>query len=92
MQHCLLAARMPQILYRKHHVVPAHQHIPGMRTGGQVFPGGCQASGLLQGNEPTTQLRNPGIILGEDHERMSKARNNVVAPDDVVGRYGADAV
>ena len=38
------------------------------------------------------QLRNQGIVLGEDCEKMSKSRGNVVAPDDLVERYGADTV
>jgi leucyl-tRNA synthetase len=37
-------------------------------------------------------LRNQGIILGEDGEKMSKSRGNVIAPDDLVARYGADTV
>ena len=48
--------------------------------------------GLLNFGEPMVKLRNQGIILGEDSEKMSKSRGNVVAPDDLVGRYGADAV
>ncbi len=48
--------------------------------------------GLVNFNEPVHKLRNQGIILGEDSEKMSKSRGNVVAPDDLVGRYGADAV
>ena len=48
--------------------------------------------GLLNFDEPMVKLRNQGIILGEDSEKMSKSRGNVVAPDDLVGRYGADAV
>ena len=36
--------------------------------------------------------RNQGIVLGEDSEKMSKSRGNVVAPDDLVKSYGADAV
>ncbi|HYH03273.1 MAG TPA: class I tRNA ligase family protein, partial [Bacillota bacterium] len=48
--------------------------------------------GLVQFNEPMTKLRNQGIILGEDSEKMSKSRGNVVAPDDLVQKYGADAV
>jgi len=38
------------------------------------------------------QLRNQGIVLGEDSEKMSKSRGNVVSPDALVGRYGADTV
>jgi leucyl-tRNA synthetase len=48
--------------------------------------------GILKGPEPMVQLRNQGIILGEDSEKMSKSRGNVVAPDDLVRRYGADTV
>ncbi len=48
--------------------------------------------GVMQGPEPMIQLRNQGIILGEDSEKMSKSRGNVVAPDDLIGRYGADVV
>ncbi len=33
-----------------------------------------------------------GTILGEDNERMSKSRGNVVSPDDIVRGYGADAL
>jgi leucyl-tRNA synthetase len=38
------------------------------------------------------QLRNQGVILGEDNEKMSKSRGNVAAPDDLVKKYGADTV
>ncbi|MEW5868735.1 MAG: leucine--tRNA ligase [Chloroflexota bacterium] len=48
--------------------------------------------GIMKGPEPMTQLRNQGIILGEDSEKMSKSRGNVIAPDDLVNRYGADTV
>ena len=48
--------------------------------------------GIMKGPEPMLQLRNQGIILGEDSEKMSKSRGNVVAPDDLVRRYGADTV
>ncbi len=48
--------------------------------------------GITRGPEPMIQLRNQGIILGEDSEKMSKSRGNVVAPDALVSRYGADIV
>jgi leucyl-tRNA synthetase len=48
--------------------------------------------GLFPHDEPMLQLRNQGIILGEDSEKMSKSHGNVVSPDDLVTRYGADAV
>jgi leucyl-tRNA synthetase len=48
--------------------------------------------GLLAIDEPTLILRNQGQILGADHQRMSKSRGNVTDPDELVARYGADAV
>lgn len=43
-------------------------------------------------DEPMIRLYNQGIILGEDREKMSKSRGNVIAPDDLVQQYGADTV
>ncbi|MCX6067392.1 MAG: leucine--tRNA ligase, partial [Chloroflexi bacterium] len=48
--------------------------------------------GITKGNEPMTQLRNQGMVLGEDNEKMSKSRGNVIAPDVLVDRYGSDTV
>jgi leucyl-tRNA synthetase len=48
--------------------------------------------GLMQGPEPMSQLRNQGMVLGEDGEKMSKSRGNVVAPDELVDEYGADTI
>lgn len=42
--------------------------------------------------EPMLQLFNQGMILGEDREKMSKSRGNVIDPDDLVSDIGADAV
>jgi leucyl-tRNA synthetase len=42
--------------------------------------------------EPFHRLVNQGLILGEDGQKMSKSRGNVVNPDDVVREYGADAL
>ena len=48
--------------------------------------------GLLNFDEPFTRLFNQGVILGEDHEKMSKSRGNVVNPDEQTALLGADAV
>ena len=48
--------------------------------------------GLTEGHEPMMQLRNQGMVLGEDNEKMSKSRGNVIAPDVLVNKYGADTV
>ncbi|MFH0804577.1 MAG: class I tRNA ligase family protein, partial [Patescibacteria group bacterium] len=44
------------------------------------------------GDEPFAKLKNQGLILGEDGQKMSKSRGNVVNPDEVVREFGADAV
>jgi len=48
--------------------------------------------GLIDSGEPFLRLRNQGMILGEDNEKMSKSRGNVVNPDRLVRDYGAAAV
>jgi leucyl-tRNA synthetase len=58
----------------------------------RFFHKACRDMGVTKGPEPMVQLRNQGIILGEDSEKMSKSRGNVVAPDELVERYGADVV
>ena len=47
---------------------------------------------MLNIDEPFLRLFNQGVILGQDHEKMSKSRGNVVNPDDVIDQVGADAV
>lgn len=44
------------------------------------------------GREPFAALRNQGMILGEDNQKMSKSIGNVINPDDVVAEYGADTL
>ena len=48
--------------------------------------------GLVSTKEPFHKLVNQGMILGEDGEKMSKSRGNVINPDTVVKEYGADAL
>jgi len=48
--------------------------------------------GYVPCREPFQRLVNQGMILGENGEKMSKARGNVVNPDDVVLEYGADSL
>src|SRR3989449_7847537 len=47
--------------------------------------------GYVSKPEPFQRLVNQGIILGEDNQKMSKSRGNVVNPDDVIDQHGADA-
>jgi leucyl-tRNA synthetase len=48
--------------------------------------------GMVDFDEPFLRLFNQGIILGEDNEKMSKSRGNVVDPDELVAELGADVV
>ncbi len=48
--------------------------------------------GLVSTKEPFYKLVNQGMILGENNEKMSKSRGNVVSPDDVVAEFGADSL
>ncbi len=48
-------------------------------------------AGVVSTKEPFRKLFCQGMILGEDHEKMSKSRGNTVSPDDVLPEYGADA-
>ncbi|MGE5073847.1 MAG: leucine--tRNA ligase [Anaerolineae bacterium] len=58
----------------------------------RFFHKALRDAGITEGNEPMMQLRNQGMVLAEDHFKMSKTRGNVVAPDELVKRYGADTV
>ncbi|MGL5956044.1 MAG: leucine--tRNA ligase [Brevinema sp.] len=48
--------------------------------------------GLVSTSEPFLKLVNQGMILGENNEKMSKSRGNVVNPDDIVEEFGADSL
>ncbi len=47
---------------------------------------------LVNTPEPFMKLVNQGIILGEDSQKMSKSRGNVVNPDQIIEKYGADSI
>ncbi|WP_323074742.1 leucine--tRNA ligase [Limosilactobacillus reuteri] len=48
--------------------------------------------GLVPTKEPFMKLVNQGMILGSNHEKMSKSKGNVINPDDIVDQYGADTL
>ena len=49
-------------------------------------------AGVVSTREPFRKLVNQGMILGEDNQKMSKSRGNVINPDSVVSEYGADSL
>jgi leucyl-tRNA synthetase len=49
-------------------------------------------AGMLDFTEPFACLKNQGMLLSYDHQKMSKSRGNVVTPDEMVLKYGADAL
>ena len=58
----------------------------------RFFTKAMRDMGVVNFDEPMTALFNQGIILGEDREKMSKSRGNVISPDALVQTYGADTV
>lgn len=58
----------------------------------RFFTMAMKKMGLVDHDEPMLKLNNQGMVLGEDGEKMSKSRGNVVAPDTLVNQYGADTV
>jgi len=58
----------------------------------RFFHKAARDMGIVKGDEPMIQLRNQGMVLGEDHEKMSKSRGNTVPPDELVATNGADTV
>ena len=58
----------------------------------RFFHKALRDAGIVEGHEPMLQLRNQGMVLGEDGDKMSKSKGNVIAPDVLVNKYGADSV
>lgn len=58
----------------------------------RFFTKALHRHGYIDFDEPFMKLRHQGMILGEDNEKMSKSRGNVVNPDDVIKQYGADTL
>jgi len=58
----------------------------------RFFTKAMRDMGIVDFDEPVIRLYNQGMVLGEDGEKMSKSRGNVIAPDELVRRYGADVV
>ena len=48
--------------------------------------------GVVSTPEPFKKLVHQGMVLGEDNQKMSKSRGNVVNPDEIMDQFGADAV
>jgi leucyl-tRNA synthetase len=78
--------------------LPVHQYTGGIEHAcmhllyARFFLKACRDCGIVDVDEPFARLFNQGMILGEDGEKMSKSRGNVVDPDALVARIGADAV
>jgi len=80
--------------------MPVHQYTGGIEHAcmhllyARFFVKACADLGIVPAHvrEPFTRLFNQGMILGEDGEKMSKSRGNVIDPDALVDSIGADAV
>ena len=81
----LLAAGRPVRRRRR-----ARRHAPALRA--LLLQGAAATPATSASASPTPTLRNQGMIQAEDGQKMSKSKGNVVTPDSVVERYGADSL
>lgn len=58
----------------------------------RFFAKALMSFGYLNFDEPFLQLRHPGTILGEDSNKMSKSKGNVVNPNEAIAEFGADSL
>ena len=83
----LLEHWLPVDLY-----VGGSEHAVGHLLYSRLFTHFLHDEGYLKCDEPYKKLYHQGMILGENNEKMSKSRGNVINPDDVVNEYGADTL
>ena len=83
----LLKHWMPVDLY-----VGGPEHAVGHLLYSRFWTNFLHDEGLCPVSEPFKKLIHQGMILGENGEKMSKSRGNVINPDDVVAEYGADTL
>ncbi|MEI7579836.1 MAG: class I tRNA ligase family protein [bacterium] len=68
------------------------EHVNGHLLYSRFFTKVLFDAGYIDFDEPFTKHRHQGMILGEDHRKMSKRWGNVINPTDVVEKYGADTI
>ena len=89
---------MPWDAEKGAHWLPVDQYTGGIEHATmhllytRFFTKALRDLGVVNFDEPMLRLFNQGMVLGSDGEKMSKSRGNVMNPDEVVGRYGADTV
>lgn len=83
----LLAHWLPVDLY-----IGGSEHAVGHLLYSRMWNNYLYDKGYVPVKEPFQKLFHQGMILGENNEKMSKSRGNVVNPDDITNRYGADTL
>jgi len=83
----LLAKWMPVDLY-----VGGAEHTVLHLLYSRFFTKVARRAGISPVDEPFAKLRHQGMILGEDGNKMSKSKGNVINPDEIVEKYGADTL